>query len=155
MKADGAAGDTRLQMRRTFDATPERVFDALTQPDQMARWFGPGFDVDKAVSDLTPGGPWSVTMRAPDGEVHRVGGAYLEIDPPRFVSFTWAWHSTPERVSRVSYRLSRDDAGQTVLMLTHDRFFDSAARDRHIGGWTPTLDRLVAYLDGPGVATAG
>ena len=44
--------------------------------------------------------------------------------------------STPERESLVTIELKPDGDG-TSLTLTHEQFFDEAARDRHQGGWTP------------------
>jgi uncharacterized protein YndB with AHSA1/START domain len=141
---------TTLVIRRNFRAPVERVFRALTDPEAIVRWFGPGpVTCTGASNDLRVGGAWSVEMRSPDGEEHRISGEYLEIDAPRRVVFTWAWRSTPERVSHVTYALSPDGEEATTLTLTHERFFDTAVRDRHAQGWSGCLDKLAAWLAGP------
>ena len=61
--------------------------------------------------------------------------------PDRRLVFTWAWESTPERESLVTIDIRPDGAG-CLLTLTHERFFDEAARDRHHAGWSGTLDKL-------------
>lgn len=65
--------------------------------------------------------------------------------PGEKLVFTWAWRTTPERESLVSVALKRDGDG-TVLTLTHEQFFDEAARDAHREGWTGALDKLEAQL---------
>jgi len=67
------------------------------------------------------------------------------VTPDQRLVFTWAWRSTPERESLVTVGLKPDGAA-TLLTLTHEQFFDQAARDRHEGGWSGTLDRLERYF---------
>jgi len=143
--------ETKLILRRNFDADIDTLFRALTEPGQIRRWFGPqAIKVQHAECDLRVGGRWAVGMIAPDGEEHHVSGEYLEIDAPRKVVFTFAWRSTPDRVSRVTYALAPDGAGRTTLTLTHERFADAQARDRHAEGWTGSLENLVAWLAAKG-----
>jgi uncharacterized protein YndB with AHSA1/START domain len=55
-----------LRITRTFPATRERVFDALTKPEQVAQWWGPaGFSLPKAELDLRVGGTYRFTMQPP------------------------------------------------------------------------------------------
>ena len=65
--------------------------------------------------------------------------------PLRRLVFSWAWQSTPERVSRVSLELRPVDGG-TELVFVHDRFFDQAARDNHERGWGGTFEKLDRFL---------
>jgi uncharacterized protein YndB with AHSA1/START domain len=92
--------------------------------------------------DVRVGGRYRFAMRSPDGEEHRVSGIYREVVPNRKLVFTWAWQSTPERESLVTVTLKPAADGGTDLTLTHEQFFDEAARDRHEQGWTGSLDRL-------------
>jgi uncharacterized protein YndB with AHSA1/START domain len=94
-----------------------------------------------AEADARVGGRFRVLMRSPDGEEHVVGGVYREVVPPERLVFTWAWRSTPERESLVTISL-RPDGDGTLLTLTHERFFDEAARDCAGQGWSGTLDKL-------------
>jgi uncharacterized protein YndB with AHSA1/START domain len=59
--------------------------------------------------------------------------------------FTWAWISTPERISQVSLSFEPSGSG-TQLTLLHEQFFDMAARDGHERGWTGTMEKLARYL---------
>lgn len=135
-----------LTIRRRFRASPARVFKAWTEPAQIARWFGPGkIDILEAVFEARAGGRFSVHGRSPDGEDHRVSGIVQEAVPDAKVIYTWAWQSTPERESLVTVEFKPDGDG-TLLVLTHEKFFDESARDRHNTGWTGGLDKLEAYL---------
>jgi uncharacterized protein YndB with AHSA1/START domain/predicted enzyme related to lactoylglutathione lyase len=138
-----------LTLKRQLRASPEKVFEAWTRPEALKAWFGPHeiAEVPVAEVDLKVGGRFRVVMRAADGEEHRVGGVYRQIEPPRRLQFTWAWESTPERESLVTIRLKPKDGG-TLLTLTHEQFFDETARDRHQSGWTGCLDKLVRLFDG-------
>ena len=138
--------DTRLVIRRTYDAPVAAVWAAWTDPAQMKHWMGPSDELTADVtSDLRVGGRYRIVMHADDGQTHRVGGVFREIEPPRKLVYTWAWESTPERESLVTLELAPSGQG-TALLLTHQRFFDRDARDRHHAGWLGCLDRLTRYL---------
>ena len=132
-----------LDIERRYDAPPERVWQAWTDPQALSRWFGPGDEgsVFQADMDVRPGGRYTIAFRTLDGEEHRVSGVYDEVVKPRKLSFSWAWQSTPERVSFVTVRLDADGGG-TRMSFRHERFFDRAARDNHERGWTATLAKL-------------
>ena len=135
-----------LTIRRRFKAAPERVYRAWTEPAQVARWFGPGnITVLEAVFEPRAGGRFMIHARSAEGEDHRVSGTVREAIPNSKVVYTWAWQSTPERQSLVTVEFKPDGDG-TLLVLTHEQFFDEGARDRHNGGWNAALDKLEAYL---------
>ena len=140
-----------LEIERHYDAPPERVWQAWTDPLALSEWFGPGEgrSVTKADLDVRPGGSYAIAFRTPDGEEHRVSGAYEEVAPHRKLSFTWAWQSTPERVSFVTVHLHREGAG-TLMQFRHERFFDRAALENHTRGWNVTLAKLDAFIAGQG-----
>jgi len=137
------AGEAALEISRRYDVPPERVWAAWTDPQALSRWFGPGQEgcVTEALLEVRPQGRYSIAFRTPDGEQHRVSGRYEEVEPPSRLSFTWAWQSTPERVSFVTVRIEPDGDG-TLMHFRHDRFFDQAARDNHRRGWTVTFAKL-------------
>ena len=92
------------------------------------------------------GGRYHIGFVTANGEHHDVSGVYQEVEPHRRLSFTWAWKSTPERVSVVTIELQPTSQGGAVLHFRHDRFFDTQARDNHERGWHGTfvkLDRLL------------
>ena len=81
-----------LRLTRTIAGSPDAVFRAWTDPEQLARWFGPGaFTVVRAELDLRAGGAYRIVFDAGDGEPVTLTGEYVEIDPPRRLVFTWSW----------------------------------------------------------------
>ena len=117
-----------LTLARRLKAPASKVFEAWTDPTKIVQWFGPGHTIgDSVKADMD------------------VGSKYLEVTPYQRLVFSWAWHSTPERVSQVTVVL-REEGDVTLLTLTHDKFFDEAARDGHKRGWTGTLDKLEKFF---------
>jgi uncharacterized protein YndB with AHSA1/START domain len=136
-----------LTIKRRFNATPAKVFGAWTDQEKIKRWFGPSeVEALLAECDAHVGGRYRIVMRSSDGEEHDASGIYREVVPNQKLVFTWSWRSTPERESLVTVTLTPDGDG-TLLTLTHEQFFDEAARDRHQHGWTGTLDKLQKYIN--------
>ena len=146
--AAGHASRPSLTLTRLIDALPEKVYAAWTDPEKIARWFGPAqvkAGSVRADIDLRAGGRYRISFEAGDGEYFQVDGVYLEVTPNARIAFSWAWHSTPERQSQVTVSL-QPDGGGTLLTLHHEQFFDEAARDGHARGWSELLDKLEKHL---------
>ena len=135
-----------LVLKRRLNATPAQVFSAWTDPAKLMRWFGPsGITMQHAEVDARVGGRYRIAARGDDGEDHVVGGIYREVVPDQKLVFTWAWHTTPERESRVTVTFKAEGSA-TIMTLTHEQFFDEGARDRHRSGWTSILDKLETFF---------
>ena len=136
-----------LGITRHYGVAPEKVWRAWTDSQALSRWFGPGEpgSVTRAELDVRVGGRYHIAFRTQDGEEHDVSGVYQEVVPNRRLSFTWAWKTTPDRVSLVTIELEPQGAG-CELRFRHDRFFDQAARDGHLRGWTATFAKLDGFL---------
>jgi uncharacterized protein YndB with AHSA1/START domain len=136
-----------LSITRHYAVPPEKVWRAWTEPQALSRWFGPGEpgSVTRAELDVRVGGRYRISFRTQDGEEHAVSGTYQEVVENRRLSFTWAWQSTPLRVSLVTIEL-RLTAQGTELDFRHDRFFDQEARDNHERGWAATFAKLDEFL---------
>ena len=147
MAQSPVTGRPSLRITRRYPVAPEKVWRAWTEPQALSRWFGPGEEnsVTLAELDVREGGRYRIRFHTPDGEQHEVSGVYQEVVEHRRLCFSWAWQSTPERVSRVTIELRPVDGG-TELDFVHDRFFDQAARDNHERGWTGTFAKLDALM---------
>src|SRR5262245_5711543 len=95
-----------LTLKRHYSAPVERVYRAWTDPEALKRWFGPSDEGRIVVSETNPrvGGRYRIVLEMASGEQHRVGGIYREIVPNEKLVFSWAWESTPERVSLVTVK---------------------------------------------------
>jgi uncharacterized protein YndB with AHSA1/START domain len=137
--------DHVLEMERLIPAPPERVFEYWTEPELVAKWFGPGdFDVPSSQLDLRPGGKWRTTIRSPEGKLRTVSGVYSTIEPPRRLVFTWAWdddNGVRGHETQVTVTLEPTPGG-TRLRLVQEDFQNREVRDQHNGGWSSSLNKL-------------
>jgi len=143
--------ERELVITRILDAPRDVVFRAWTEPDRVARWWGPqGFVTTYCDMDIRPAGAFRVCMRSPEGAEHWKQGIYREIVVPEHLAFTFAWEDAegkPGHQTLVTVTLA-DRGGRTELTLHQAVFETVAARDDHRRGWTSTLQRFVEYLAG-------
>jgi uncharacterized protein YndB with AHSA1/START domain len=144
----GFADRPSLTLTRRFRARPEKVWAAWTDPEKLIAWFcttkaKPGSM--RAELDVRVGGRYRISFDMESGEYSEVGGPYREVVPNERLVFSWAWHSTPERESLVTVSIRPDGAG-TLMVFTHEQFFDEAARDNHNKGWTELFAQLEQVL---------
>jgi uncharacterized protein YndB with AHSA1/START domain len=129
-------------------ATPERVFHSLTDPSELAAWWGSD-DMYRTFDwkvDLRPGGKWSALARGVDGTDMTVDGEYIEVDPPRRLVHTWRPSWDDYLVTTVRYDLEPLATG-TRLTVTHTGFGDHDAIATGTGeGWKLVLEWLATAL---------
>ena len=137
-----------LTLNRSYPVPPEKVWRAWTSPEALKGWFGPAGPqaVSVADVDLRVGGRFRLVFGGPEGNEHEAAGVYREVVPHRKLVFSWCWpRTTPDRISQITIVL-RPEGGGTDMEFRHEQFFDQAARDGHLRGWTGTFDKLETYL---------
>jgi uncharacterized protein YndB with AHSA1/START domain len=111
--------DQEIRLTRVFDAPRQLVFEAMTKPEHVRRWWGclgEGYSVPVCEIDFRPGGAWRFVNRHPKGEA-AFYGEYREITPPSRVVFTEIFEPFPDSVSVVTADLS-EEGGKTRLTAT-------------------------------------
>jgi uncharacterized protein YndB with AHSA1/START domain len=111
--------DREIRMTRLFDAPRQLVFEAMSKPEHVKRWWGclgAGYSVPVCEIDLRPGGRWRFVNRHPKGEA-AFHGEYREIVPPSRIVFTEIFEDFPDTVSVVTAELADED-GKTRLTAT-------------------------------------
>ena len=111
--------DTDLCLTRLFDAPRALVFEAMTKPEHIRRWWGnlgDGYSVPVCEVDLRPGGAWRFVNRHPRGDAEFYG-VYREINPPERVVFTEIFAPFPDAESVVTSVLT-EERGKTRLTAT-------------------------------------
>jgi uncharacterized protein YndB with AHSA1/START domain len=111
--------DREIVLTRLFDAPRQLVFDAMTRPEHVRRWWGildDRYSVTVCDIDLRPGGAWRFVGRHPKGEV-AFNGVYREIAPPDRLVFTEIFEPFPDVESVVSSVFTEED-GKTRLTAT-------------------------------------
>ena len=122
--------DREVQMVRVFDAPRRLVFDALTKPELLKRWFHgpPGWELVVCEFDARVGGAYRYVWRGPEGAEMGMGGTLREIKPPeRIVStekFDQSWYPG-EAIGTITLV---ERSGKTTLTMTV-RYDSREARD--------------------------
>ena len=119
-------GRPALRLERRLDHPVERVWRAVTEPEELSRWF---------VAEV----PWTPVA----GEEFEAGGEtgrITALEPPRLLAWTWG-------VERYSFELAPDGDG-CVLVFTHVFNPDLGPGWQHAAGWETYFDRLDAHLAG-------
>jgi uncharacterized protein YndB with AHSA1/START domain len=92
---DSSTTEPILVMQRLFDAPREDVWDALTDPRQVALWYGGhGFENPVCEMDVRPGGLWRHVMRTPDGSEHALQFVFVEVVKPERLVWRSADHGS-------------------------------------------------------------
>jgi uncharacterized protein YndB with AHSA1/START domain len=148
-----AVDDKTLRMSRIFDAEPERVFAAWTNPDHFAAWLGPhGVKTLECQLDARPGGAWRLRGESGTNIKHAVSGTYLAVDPPRFLSFTWGWHTGGDfagaRPNETTISITFRAVGKrTEMTFMQTGFPDATSLGNHDSGWTASFEKLATLLE--------
>ncbi len=136
-----------LIVKRMFDASPARVFDAWLEHEQFQSWIGPeGVNCDVPVFEPRVGGRYKIVMHMSDGSIIPVVGAFKSLDRPKGFSMTWKWESGDDN-SLVTVTL-RDVGGKTELTLRHDGLQTAENCAAHERGWNSTLNKMGRLLLG-------
>jgi uncharacterized protein YndB with AHSA1/START domain len=142
-----------LELARVLPGSPERIFAAMTEPAQLARWWGPqGFSIPEVEVDLREGGGYRFAMRPPEGEPFHLSGTFLDVVPPSRLRYTFVWEppDPDDRETVVSVSLTAVGAA-TEFSLTQTGFATRARLDLHRDGWTQSLEKLRDIVE-PGQA---
>lgn len=136
-----------LRVSRTIRALPDRLFQAWTDPRQLAEWWrqeGEGWAFAGAMVDLRVGGGYRLGMTAPDGKMHVATGVYKEVVRPARLVFTWDWEDPASCVGDTLVTVEFNEVGgnETEVVVTHERFADEPRMGRHQQGWNELLELL-------------
>jgi uncharacterized protein YndB with AHSA1/START domain len=134
-----------LQLKRSFAASREKVFNAWTIPSEIKQWFGPeGCRVIDAQVDLRVGGKYRFQVSSPTNEKMSVHGEYREISPPAKLVYTWQWEDDPawENLTSIVTVEFIEQNERTEIQLRHEKFPSIESRDNHEQGWSSTLEKL-------------
>ena len=135
-----------FRYERTLAASPEAVFRAWTDPEELKEWFGPdGFTTVEAEVDLRVGGRYRLAMRTPEGSLLHISGTYRKVRLDERLVYTWTWEHAPDEEMVVTVEFQAVEPDATRVVLTHERIVDGEAR-RYEAGWTEGVTRLAAFI---------
>jgi uncharacterized protein YndB with AHSA1/START domain len=133
-----------LRLERLYDAAPEVVFDAFTDPDAQKELYADAPDwIVEADCDLRVGGRWTIAFGPSGGTPARETNVFEVVDRPR--RLVYASTMTMPDGSNVDTRMQvtfQEEGGRTRLTIVQSGFPTPGLRDEFAGGWAGILDGL-------------
>jgi len=104
-----------VRISRLFKATPERMWQAFSDPEQIVKWW-----VDTKVDkhEFKTGGAWRYVSQGQDGKEYAFRGEFLEIDEPNKIVRTFEYEPVPGHVMTESVVFTLQDDGKTLMLQT-------------------------------------
>jgi uncharacterized protein YndB with AHSA1/START domain len=137
-----------LELERVMPAPRPVVFAALTEPDELARWWGPsGFTIPSADFSARLGDRYRIEMQPPDGDAFHLHGEFREVESPSRLAYTFEWDPPDADDTETLVTLSlRDLGGSTGVALDQRPFKTEQRRALHHDGWSESFDKLERLL---------
>jgi uncharacterized protein YndB with AHSA1/START domain len=137
-----------LRMTRSLPATRTEVWRAMTDPGQLAKWWGPkGFTSPSVEFKPSVGASYRIAMQPPEGEPFHLIGELREVEPLERLAFTFVWDpATPDDRETLATLTLREQDDGTAVELTQGEFATEERRALHEGGWTESFDKLEKLL---------
>ncbi len=127
---DLPASEPIIVATRIVDAPREKVWDAFTMPEHVARWWGPDkYTISMDEWDLRPGGKWKITHSA-DGRAITFSGEFREVVKPSRLVRSSRFGNSPDAIEVLEFE---DLGAETKLSMT-SHFPNIAARDGMLAG---------------------
>ena len=145
--------DTDVFITRVFNAPRDVVWKFFTEPEYLARWFGPStvhVDVDTVKVQLHPGGTWDLDMvDNGSGEHYPIRSTLTVVNPPEYlegVETTGADTMTPDGHTPITLRIWLHDHGDKTRMTLHQGPFTTEFRDMTTDGWNESFVKIDQIL---------
>lgn len=139
-----------IAITRIYDAPIEAVWDAWTDPEQVAKWWGPrGFTLTTHSKDFRVGGHWTYTMHGPDGTDYPNKTIYHEVEEHSKLVYDHGGNDDRPPLFRVTVLFSETDGKTRMDMTMALETAEAAAQTREFikkAGGNATWDRLAEYL---------
>jgi uncharacterized protein YndB with AHSA1/START domain len=137
-----------LRLTRTLLAQRSAVWSAITEPEQLARWWGPkGFTSPRLDFEPRVGGRYRIAMQPPEGDPFHLHGEFRGVDPPSHLAYTFVWEPPHPDDQETLVTLELEDWGErTEVSLTQGEFATPARLELHRDGWTESFEKLEELL---------
>ena len=139
--------DLEIVTTREFEAPIALVFDVLTKPEHVSKWFAPfACKVTECSIDLRVGGSYHIVFVTEDGTECSFRGTYLEVVPPTRTVATWLFEGWPDADAVESVDLH--EAHGVTKLTVKLAFRDKAGRDHMTksDGQEDSFDKMEDYL---------
>ncbi len=142
-----------IELSHTLDASPERVYEAFTDPDQFARWYGPdGFPAQRETVEIDArvGGRQRFTMAGDADPSIRTGfdGRFTEVVANEVLTSSGTWHGIPgqEHGWPSNLRVEFDDQNGTTTLVVREGPHPEGTADLGRLSWQMMFAKLETLL---------
>jgi len=120
------------------------VFAACTDPEPLARWFGPSeFTVGSLDFPARVGESYRIEMKPPEGDPFFIAGQFLEVEAPAGLAFTFRYEDPdPDDIENTARLAFRQVGDVTNVRLTQEPFKTEERLALHRDGWGDSFDKL-------------
>lgn len=143
-----AIDNRTLKLERTFNAPRQLVWDAWTQPEHIAQWWGRGMEVQIEEHNFTVDGRWKFVMTMPDGNLFISEGVYAEIVEPEKIVSSASFKPMTEDV--IFTALFKEEGEQTKLIFSvlhpTEEYKNQQEQMGFFNGWGSVFEVLNNYL---------
>lgn len=149
MENNSSTHDRELLITRTLNAPVELVWEAWTNPEHIANWWGPnGFTNTISKMDMTVGGEWDLVMHGPDGTDYKNKSVFKEIIP--FKKIVYQHASAPGFTATIQFEAQGEQTLLTWHMLfeTAEQFIQVVKTFKADEGLKQNIEKLNLYLQG-------
>ncbi|MEP1096993.1 MAG: SRPBCC domain-containing protein [Cyclobacteriaceae bacterium] len=149
MSESNDASKRTISMQRTFSAPIALVWEAWTQPEHIASWWGPeGMETKIIEHNFSVGGSWKYTMQMPDGNEFIADGIYSEIVEPERICSSANFKPMTEGVEIQA--LFEEDGDQTKFTFNVIHPTEAYCKQQEqmgiLNGWGSVFTRLEGHL---------
>ena len=146
MESNSSTKDREIIISRTLNAPVELVWEAWTNPEHIANWWGPnGFTNTITKMDLIPGGEWLLVMHGPDGTDYKNKSIFKEIVPHKKIVFE---HIAPNFIATIDFEAQGEKTHLNWHMLfeTAEEFIRVVKTFKADEGLKQNIEKLSDYL---------
>jgi uncharacterized protein YndB with AHSA1/START domain len=141
----------KAEVKRTLNASCERVYKAWTTTSALQQWFRPNERMKCIVpeADIRVGGKYRIEFHHNDGDIFALSGIYTQLQPFHEISFTLNWdESSFQKTESIVTVSLKEHQGKTEMTLLHTKLSSELSATEHTKGWTGCVDSLENYING-------
>ncbi|BAU52430.1 SRPBCC family protein [Mucilaginibacter gotjawali] len=149
MENNSSTRDRELLLTRTLNAPVELVWEAWTNPEHIANWWGPnGFTNTISKMDFIAGGEWELVMHGPDGTDYKNKSIFTEIIP--FKKIVYQHISAPKFTATIQFVAQGEKTliKWHMLFETAEQFIQVVKTFKADEGLKQNIEKLNVYLEG-------
>jgi len=150
MNKTNEINDRTLSLKRTFDAPLKLVWEAWTQPEHIALWWGPkGMDIEVIEHDFRVGGKWEYVMPMPNGNKFTSEGIYSAIVELEKIFSSANFKPMTEGVEIQAFFEENGDKTNFTFNCVHptEEYCKQQEEMGFYNGWGSAFDRLENYVN--------